>query len=119
MNVLPDPAWPVVALAAIQLVDGVLCLKPVSFIAACFDDVGFPRRWWPVTPVIKFAAAAGLLLGTRVPVIAGLTSAALVAYFVLAVGAHLRARDYSRNLFVNATGMLLVCTATTVYCFLR
>ena len=118
MNVLPDPAWPVLALAAIQLVDGVLCLKPVSFIAACFDDVGFPRRWWPIAPVIKFAATAGLLLGLRVPIIGGLTNAALVAYFLLAVGAHVRARDYGRNLFINAIGMLLICSATTVFCFL-
>lgn len=118
MNVLPDPVWPVVVLAGIQLVDGVLCLKPASFIATCFDDVGFPRRWWPVFPVLEFTATAGLLLGTRVPVLGGITSAALVAYFGIAVGAHLHARDDSRNLFVNTIGMLLICSATTVYCFL-
>jgi hypothetical protein len=46
------------------------------------------------------------------------TCAALVAYFVCAVAAHVRARDYGRNLFLNATGMLVVCIAVGVFCFL-
>ncbi|MBC2932366.1 DoxX family protein [Nocardioides sp. zg-1228] len=105
----PDPSWPVIALAALQVVDGLLCVKPVAFIAACFDDVGFPTRWRWVFPVVKLAAAAGLLVGLVVPYLAAAATAGLVAYFVLAIGAHLRARDLGRNLFVNATGMLAVC----------
>ena len=41
-----------------------------------------------------------------------LTCAALVACFVPAVAAHVRARDLGRNLFVNATGMLVLSSAT-------
>ena len=48
-----------------------------------------------------------------------LTGTALVAYFLLAVGAHLRAHDYGRTLVVNAAGMLLLCATTTGYCFFR
>ena len=60
MTATPDPVWPVVVLAAISFVDGILCLRPVSFIAQCFEDVKWPRRfWWMMSP-IKFAAAAGL-----------------------------------------------------------
>ncbi len=106
-----DPWWPVVLLAAIQVVDGVLCLGPVSFVAACLDDVRFPRRFWWVLSPIKFAAAAGLLLGLWVPHLALVTACCLVAYFVAAIGGHLRARDLGRNLAVNALGMLVLCVA--------
>jgi hypothetical protein len=43
---------------------------------------------------------------------------ALVLYFVVAVSMHVRARDLGRDLFLNATGMLLVCLATLVFSFL-
>lgn len=118
MVLLPDPVWPVIVLAVISLADGVLCLRPVSFIAECFEDVGFPRRYWWLASPIKFAAAAGLVAGIWVPGLGALTAACLVLYFVLAIAMHVRARDFGRNLFLNATGMLLVCVATLVFCFL-
>jgi hypothetical protein len=118
LNAFPDPVWPVLALAAIQVVDGLLCLKPVSFIAQCFDDVHWPRRLWWVMPPLKFTAAVGLLAGLWVPYLAALTCGALVVYFVVAIGMHVAARDFGRNLFVNATGMLAICIATGIACFL-
>ena len=118
MTALPDPTWPVLVLAAISAGDAVLCLKPVGFIAQCFTAVGFPRRYWPVMPLIKFAAAAGLLAGVWVPVLGVLTTACLVLYFIVAIAMHIRMRDFGRNLFVNATGMLSICTATLAVCFL-
>lgn len=113
----PDPIWPVVLLALISFADGLLCLRPVRFIAECFENVGWPRRWWWVMAPIKFAAAAGLAAGLWVPYLGAVTSAALVVYFALAVAAHLRARDFGRDLFVNATGMLVLCALTFVFCF--
>jgi uncharacterized membrane protein YphA (DoxX/SURF4 family) len=118
MTALPDPEWPIFALAVIQFVDGLLCIKPARFIAECFVGVHWPRRFWWIMPPIKFAAAAGLVLGLWVPYLAALTCAALVVYFVCAIAAHIRVRDFGRNLFLNATGMLLVCVATFVFCFL-
>ncbi|MFC8683011.1 DoxX family protein [Microbacterium ureisolvens] len=118
MTLLPDPVWPVVFLAAISLGDGLLCLKPARFIARCFEDVGWPRRLWWIMPPIKFAAAGGLVAGIWIPGLAALTTVCLVAYFVVAIAMHIRARDFGRNLFVNATGMLVICVATGVYCFL-
>ncbi len=118
MTLLPDPIWPVVVLALISLIDGVLCIKPVGFIARCFDDVRWPRRyWWMMTP-IKFAAAAGLIAGIWIPGLAALTTACLVIYFVVAIAMHIRARDFGRNLFVNASGMLVICVATGLFCFI-
>lgn len=115
---LPDPAWPLVVLAVISLGDGVLCLKPVPFIARCFEDVRLPRRFWRLIPPVKFAAAAGLIAGIWIPVLGLVTTCCLVLYFVVAIAMHIRARDLGRNLFVNATGMLLICVATLVFGFL-
>lgn len=118
MELLPDPGWPVILLAVISFIDGLVCIKPLEFIGRCFEDVGFPRRWWWVIPPIKFAAAAGLILGIRIPGLAALTTVCLIVYFILAISMHIRARDFGRNLFVNAIGMLVICIATAVFCFL-
>jgi hypothetical protein len=118
MTLLPDPVWPVAVLAVIQLVDGLLCLKPAGFIAACFDDVGWPQKHWWMMPPLKFAAALGLLGGIWIPYLGAVTCGALVLYFLVAIAMHVRARDFGRNLFLNATGMLLICLATGVFCFM-
>ena len=118
MSLLPDPIWPVVVLAMIQLVDGVISYRPVAFVAKCFEDVRFPREWWWIFTPIKFAAAAGLVAGIWIPYLGAVTTIALVLYFLVAIGMHVRARDFGRNLFVNATGMLVLCAATLAWCFL-
>lgn len=115
---LPEPIWPVVLLAVIQLADGVMCLKPVSFIARCLTNVHLPRRFWRWLSPLKFAAALGLLAGIWIPYLGVVTAAALVLYFVIAVIMHVRARDLGRDLFLNATGMLLICLATLVFAYL-
>jgi hypothetical protein len=68
-------------------------------------------------PPIKFAAAAGLIAGIWIPYLGALTCAALVLYFLVAISMHVAARDFGRNLYLNATGMLLICVATTLFCF--
>ncbi len=118
MDTLPDPIWPVVVLAAIQVLDGVLSRRPVAFVAQCLEDVRFPRRWWWTLTPVKFAAAAGLIAGIWIPYLGVVTTVALVAYFAVAIGMHFRARDFGRNLFVNATGMQVICVGTLVWCFL-
>ena len=119
MALLPDLIWPVVILALIQVIDALMSIRPVPFIAHCFEAVNWPRSLWWMMPLIKFAAAAGLIAGIWIPYLGALSCLALVAYFLVAVGMHLGARDYGRNLFVNATGMLLICVATGIVCFLR
>ncbi|WP_203338687.1 DoxX family protein [Nocardioides limicola] len=117
MYALPDPVWPVLVLAVIQLGDGVLCAKPAGFISRCLTDVRLPRQWWWVLPPIKFGAATGLVLGLWLPWLALGTTIALIVYFLLAITAHVRARDFGRMLFVNATGMLVLTVGTLVVSF--
>ncbi|WP_081687220.1 DoxX family protein [Glycomyces tenuis] len=118
MSSLPDPVWPVIVLAIASFFDGLLCIRPVAFIARCLEGVNFPRRWWWVFTPIKLAAAAGLIIGIWLPYLGAVTSAALVLYFVIAITMHLRERDFGRNLFLNATGMLIFSTFTLVYSFI-
>ncbi|MBC6462673.1 DoxX family protein [Actinomadura sp. HBU206391] len=110
-----QPWWPLAGLAVIQFGDAAMCLKPVGFIRACLQDVGFPRRYWRLLPVLKTAAAAGLVVGIWAPPLAVLTTAALVVYFLIAITMHIRARDFGRNLFLNATGMLILCAAALIF----
>lgn len=115
---LPDPIWPVIVLAAISLFDAAISWKPVAFIAQCFADVRVPKRYWRVLAWLKIAAGAGLIAGLWIPYLGFVTTACLVAYFVAAIAFHIRARDFGRNLFVNATGMLLICIAVLLFSFL-
>jgi hypothetical protein len=113
-----DPTWPLFVLAAIQLVDAAACVKPITPVAQCFDDVNVPRRfWWVFTP-IKLAAAVGLVAGVWIPEIGFAACLGLVLYFLLAISAHVRARDFGRNLFLNAIGMLVLSVGTTYLSFL-
>jgi hypothetical protein len=66
-----------------------------------------------VLPVVKTAAAAGLLSMTRFPAVAMLTTAMLTLYFVLAVGAHIRARDKVVNA-IPAASFLATFAVMTV-----
>lgn len=104
--------WSLAGLAAVQVVDAALCAQPVTFVADCLTDVRFPRRFWPILTPLKLAAAAGLVTGIRFKPLAVLTTGCLVAYFLVAIGMHIRARDFGRNLFVNAAGMLVLCGGT-------
>ena len=109
-----EPWWPLAVLAAIQLADAVLCIKPAAFIQACLESVRFPQRFAWVFPPIKFAAAAGLVAGVWFPPLAVLTAGALTVYFVLAAGAHIRVRDFGRN-FASSLGMLAICAAVFAF----
>ncbi|MDT5103522.1 MAG: hypothetical protein QOI25_1035 [Mycobacterium sp.] len=100
-------------LAAGQAGDAVICAIPIRTVTECLDDVGFPtqNRW--IFAVIKGASAVGLLSVRRYPALARLTTFMLAVYFVLAVGAHVRARDFGRNA-VAATTLLAIYGAMAV-----
>lgn len=92
MSVLTSPKA-YAALAAFQAVDAVACAIPVTPIANILDRLGVPEAVRPVLPLVKVAAAIGLLSVGRFPALARLTTAMLTLYFVCAVGAHIRVRD--------------------------
>jgi DoxX-like family len=90
------------ALAAFQAGDAVACAVQVAPIKKSLDTVGLPESVRPVLPVVKAAAAVGLLSVTRFPGLARLTTAMLTLYFVLAVSAHIRVRDKVVNALPSA-----------------
>jgi hypothetical protein len=101
------------ALAAFHAVDAVACGVQVAPIKKTLDNLGVPGSIRPVLPVVKAAAAVGLLSVTRFPGLARLTTAMLTLYFVLAVGAHIRAHDKVVNA-VPAASFLATFAVMTV-----
>jgi hypothetical protein len=112
MSVLSSPKT-YAALAAFQAGDAVACAIPVAPIKRSLDTVGLPDSVRPVLPVVKTAASVGLLSVTRFPAVARLTTAMLTLYFVLAVGAHIRARDKVVNA-IPAAAFLATFAVMTV-----
>ncbi|MEV8443599.1 DoxX family protein [Actinosynnema sp. NPDC051121] len=67
-------------------------LVKAGFVLANSAEVGVPRSWLPLLGALKGAGAVGLLLGLLgVPVVGTAAAIGLVAFFVGAVGAHVRA----------------------------
>jgi hypothetical protein len=100
------------ALAALQAGDAVACVVPLPAITKSLDTLGVPTdiRW--VFPVVKAAAAVGLLSVFRFPLLARLTTAMLTLYFLLAVGAHIRVRDRVVNAIPAASFLVTFATMT-------
>lgn len=101
-----------VALAALQAGDAVACAIPLPPIKELLDDLGVPEVVRPVLPVAKAASAVGLLSVTRFPGLARLTTAMLTLYFVFALGAHIRARDFSVRAVPAASFLALFAVMT-------
>jgi hypothetical protein len=94
---------------------GVASLLRIKEIFPGMRAAGVPESWI-VFPIgaCKTAGALGLLLGLLgVPVIGTAAAIGLVLFFVCALYAHIRARDYSPQ-FLLANGFLLLNIATLV-----
>jgi hypothetical protein len=89
----------------VQLGDAVFNAVPTQWLRDDLDHLGVPQDLRVAFPIIKSASAAGLLAGLKWPALGRLTAAALVAYFILAMGFHARAKDGPLK-FVPAAGML-------------
>lgn len=100
-------------LAAFQAGDAVACAIRVPAITKALDIVECPEEVRRVLPVVKAAAAVGLLSVYRFPALARLTTAALTLYFLLAVGAHLRVKDRVVNT-VPAAALLATFAVMTI-----
>ncbi len=117
MTLAPDPWWPQLVLAAILLVDALLSLHPPAFIRACLDGVRFPSEWWWILIAIKLLAVAGLVTGLWLPGIGLAANVGVVAYFVCAAAAHLRARFLGTSFWLNCLGMLALSLAALALSF--
>jgi hypothetical protein len=111
MSVLTSPKT-YVGLAAFHAIDAVACAVQVAPVKKTLDDVGVPDNIRPVIPVVKSAAAVGLLSIIRFPTLARLTTAMLTLYFALAVGAHIRVRDKVVNGLPAAVFLALFAAMT-------
>lgn len=92
-------------LLAIQVADAVACAIPLPAIQQDLERLGCSPRLQRTIPVVKAASALGLVAGRRDARLGRLTTDALVAYFVCALGAHARVRDPAWR-WAAAAGML-------------
>lgn len=111
MSALTSPRTYAV-LAAVQAGDAVACAVPIAPIEKAFDDVGLAPELRPIIPFVKAAAAVGLVSVYRFPALARLTTFMLTVYFVLAVGAHIKARDWSPGMAAASSFLALYATMT-------
>lgn len=105
-----DPWWPAGLLALALLGDALLSMRPPGFIRDCLDGVLFPREWWWALIAVKLLAVTGLVVGYWNAGIGVAAAAGVVAYFVAAVVAHLRAHFLKSSFWVNCLGMLGLAT---------
>ena len=93
---------------------GVAALVHWKRILPGMAGAGVPESWLTTLGTLKIAGAIGLLLGfVGVAFIGTAAATGLVLFFVGAVVAHLRARDYSQQLGL-AVGFFLLAVATLV-----
>ncbi|ACU97150.1 DoxX family protein [Saccharomonospora viridis] len=106
------PQWPSIVLAVVLFGDAVMSVKPPRFIQRCLDGVNFPRDWWWALIYIKLIAAAGLIVGLFVAGVGIAANVGVIAYFVAAAYAHIRAKFLKSEFWINCLGMLALSIAT-------
>lgn len=115
---VPTPVWPTIVLAVILAGDAVMTAIPVKFIRDCMDGVNFPVDGWGwVLVYVKVLAVAGLIVGLWQPGVGTATTAGVIAYFVAAAIAHIRARSLGSTFWANCLGMLALSVAVLVYSY--
>lgn len=114
------PSWwvPPALLTAVLLVDVALSVRPVRFIRDCLLSVRFPEDWWWVLLVVKVLAAGGLIAGIWIPGIAFAANSGVIAYFLCAAAAHIRAKATGSAFWINCLGMLALSCAILALSFL-
>ncbi len=75
-------------------------------LAVIHGTVGVPERHLPVLAALEFVGAVGILVGLWLEPLGVLAAAGLVAYFLGAVGGHLRVRD-TKNLAMPLPPLVL------------
>ena len=104
MRLIPDPKWLEIVLASFLLLDVAISIRPPALIRDCLNGVHFPEEWWWTLIVIKSIAVAGLLIGLGVRGVGPTATAGVIAYFLSASYAHIRARFLGRSSGSTASG---------------
>ena len=112
MILIPSAWLPPALLAAVLLIDIALSIRPVQFIRNCLHGVRFPEEWWWSLLVIKALATAGLIAGIWMPGLAFAANSGVIAYFLCAAIAHIRAKATGSAFWINCLGMLALSCAT-------
>jgi DoxX-like family len=99
-------------LAVFQVADAAISAVPVAPVTAALDAVKLAPAWRPVLPVVNGLSAIGLASVGRFPALARLTTLMLTVYFVLAVGFHVRARDWGPGLLAASSFGVLYAILT-------
>lgn len=88
-------------------------------VVAAVDRLGLPRQIIPLCGICKVCGALGLLIGFGNEPLQVFAAVALTAYFVCAVGAHVRRKDTLANtapaaMFLLVAAITLAATIATV-----
>ena len=103
-----------IALVVVTVLLAVICLNSAAMklrrneqvLAVIHGTVGVPERHLPVLAALEIAGAAGILIGLWLEPLGVAAAAGLVAYFVGAVGGHLRVGD-TKNLAMPLPPLVL------------
>ena len=103
-----------IALVVVTVLLAAICLNSAAMkvrqneqvLAVIHGTVGVPKQYLSVLAGLEIAGAAGILLGLWLEPLGVLAAAGLVAYFVGAVGGHLRVRD-TKNLVMPLPPLVL------------
>ena len=90
-----------IALVIVTALLAVICVQSAAMklrrneqvLAVIHGTIGVPQRHVPVLAALELAGAAGILAGLWLEPLGVAAAAGLVAYFLGAVGGHLRVRD--------------------------
>ena len=100
-----DTAYIVITLITVAINAAIVIadLAKAEFVLANSAEVGVPRPLLPLLAALKGAGAAGLVLGLLGLDLIGIAAAAgLVAFFIVAVAAHIRAKVFYNIAFPGA-----------------
>lgn len=103
-----------IAAIAANTFSGVAALARFRLILPGMRKARVPESWLPMIGTLKAAGGLGLTLGLAgVPKIGAASAAGLSMFFAVAIGFHLRARDYSPQLGL-AAGFLALNSSVLV-----
>jgi hypothetical protein len=99
------------AAIAANTFSGVAALARLRPILPGMRRARVPESWLPMLGALKTAGGLGLVLGLAgVPRIGAASAAGLTGFFAVAIGFHIRARDYSPQLGLAAAFLALNTT---------